>query len=102
MIIVGIIIWVVLMVVILRFFQVASEPINELEDKQKTTMTTVIKQDDLEFSPFEIIGLIFEGTNDTFQVIASSENDLNVILYKGSSEEQANWVYESLVKGGNQ
>ena len=79
MIIVGIIIWVVLMVVILRFFQVASEPINELDNKDE----------------------LFEGSNDTFQVIATSRDEFNVLIYDGSSEEQANWIYESLVKGGN-
>jgi hypothetical protein len=89
------------MIVILRFFQAASEPINELENKQKITMTTVIKQDKLEISPFEDIGLLFEGSNDTFQVIATSRDEFNVLIYDGSSEEQANWIYESLVKGGN-
>ena len=100
MIIVGIIIWVVLMIVFLRFFQAASEPINELDNKDET-MTTVIKQDKLEISPFEDIGLLFEGSNDTFQVIATSRDEFNVLIYDGSSEEQANWIYESLVKGGN-
>lgn len=96
MIIVGIIIWVVLMVVILRFFQVASEPINELEGIKK--MKSVIGQTDLEFSPFNSVSYLYDSTVDQFQVIGINENELNTLIFETHLEERAAWVYQALVE----